>query len=315
MSVSQVFSNHSREDINNTELLILEEQSMRDGLQREATIFSIDEKIRCFELLQAAGLRRIQAGSFVNPRMVPQMADTDELVRRVIEKATAKISVLILNEKGLMRALECGVPGVSLSVSVSNAHSLNNVGKSAEEALNSILPCIKEALASNLDVRAELQCVFGCIHEGAVKEDKVLAAAEKMIGAGAAEISLADTTGMALPADISRMIGRFKAEFPHIRISLHLHDTRGLGLANIRAGYEAGVRRFDVCAGGLGGCPFIKGAPGNVATEDAVDMLEKMSVNTGIDLLRLGEAVQFYEARLKRKLGTNRHIIDGFSRT
>ena len=141
-----------------------------------------------------------------------------------------------------------------------------------------------------------------CVYEGAIDEKTVLSAGEKMLKTGVTEISLADSTGMATPPAIREMVRRFETEFPDIRISLHLHDTRGLGLANFYAGYEAGVRSFDVCTGGLGGCPFIKGAAGNVATEDAINMLETMGIHTGIDLEKVCEAVNYYETCLERQL-------------
>jgi hydroxymethylglutaryl-CoA lyase len=147
-----------------------------------------------------------------------------------------------------------------------------------------------------------LQCVFGCVYEGQISEDAVLAAAERMVGVGVDEINLADTTGMATPRAIRHFIQKFQKEFPAVRISLHLHDTRGLGLANMFSGYEAGIRSFDVCTGGLGGCPFVKGAAGNVPAEDAVNMFESLGVSTGIDLPALCEAVEFLENTLDRSL-------------
>jgi hydroxymethylglutaryl-CoA lyase len=161
---------------------------------------------------------------------------------------------------------------------------------------------IREALSAGLDVRAGLQCAFGCVYEGQISEDAVLAAAEQMVGVGATEINLADTTGMATPDAIRHLIQIFQKEFPDVRISLHLHDTRGMGLANMFSGYETGVRTFDVCTGGLGGCPFVKGAAGNVPTEDAVNMFESMGVPTGVDLMGICEATEYLETALGRAL-------------
>ena len=282
--------------------LLLEDEALRDGLQMESQILRLEDKLHIFELLKNAGLKRIQVGSFVHPKVVPQMADTDELIRILGNQEDTVISGLILNEKGLERALSCGVSHVSMSVSVSDTHSRKNAGRPATEALASMTQLIREALASGLDVRAGLQCVFGCVYEGRISESAVLAAAERMVDAGAEEINLADTTGMATPRAIRRFILKFQKEFPNVRISLHLHDTRGLGLANMFAGYEAGVRSFDVCAAGLGGCPFVKGAAGNVPTEDAVNMFESMGVSTGIDLPALCEAVAYLENTLGRTL-------------
>lgn len=282
--------------------LLLEDEALRDGLQMESRIFSLEEKLHIFQLLKNAGLKRIQVGSFVHPKVVPQMADTDELIRILGNQEETVISALILNEKGLERALSCGVPHVSMSVSVSDTHSRKNAGRPAAEALAAMTQLIRQALAAGLDVRAGLQCAFGCVYEGRISEDAVLAAAEQMVGVGVSEINLADTTGMATPHAIRHLIQKFQKEFPDVRISLHLHDTRGLGLANMFSGYEAGVRTFDVCIAGLGGCPFVKGAAGNVPTEDAVNMFESMGISTGIDLMRICEAVAYLESVLERHL-------------
>lgn len=282
--------------------LLLEDEAMRDGLQIETQVFSLAQKIELFNLLQKAGVKRIQVGSFVHPKIVPQMADSDELITVLGKQTDTVISALILNSKGLDRALACGVPHVSMSVSISDTHSRKNARRSAAEALTSMVDLIRNARGQGLEVRAGLQSAFGCVYEGAIAESAVLAAAEEMNLAGVNEINLADTSGMANPHSIRSLVGLIGREFPDLRISLHLHDTRGLGLANMFSGYEAGVRVFDVCTGGLGGCPFVKGAAGNVPTEDAVNMFESMGIGTGIDIGALIEAVSFLENALQRPL-------------
>jgi hydroxymethylglutaryl-CoA lyase len=282
--------------------LLLEDEALRDGLQMESRIFSLEEKLHIYRMLKNAGIKRIQVCSFVHPQIVPQMADTDELIQTIGKQDDSVVSALILNDKGLERALNCGVSHVSMSVSVSDTHSRKNARRPAVDALASMTALIREALTAGLDVRAGLQCVFGCVYEGRISEDAVLTAAQKMVAAGATEINLADTTGMATPLSIRNMVHRFKKEFADTTVSLHLHDTRGLGLANTFSGYEAGVRIFDVCTGGLGGCPFVKGAAGNVPTEDAVNMFESLGVPTGIDLSALCEVVAFLESTLERTL-------------
>jgi hydroxymethylglutaryl-CoA lyase len=294
-----------------TEDLLLEDEALRDGLQMESRIFSLEEKVQIYRLLAKAGIKRIQVGSFVHPKIVPQMADTDELIQAIGNQDGPVISALILNDKGLERALRCGAPHVSMSVSVSDTHSRKNARQPATEALASMAQLIDEALSAGLDVRAGLQCVFGCVYEGHISEDAVLAASGKMVEAGAREINLADTTGMATPQSIRNLVRRFTNEFPDVKASLHLHDTRGLGLANMFSGYEVGVRSFDVCAAGLGGCPFVKGAAGNVPTEDAVNMFESMGIATGIDLSLISEAVAFLEKALDRRLpGRMRRVLE-----
>ncbi|MDJ0784031.1 MAG: hydroxymethylglutaryl-CoA lyase [Desulfosarcinaceae bacterium] len=291
--------------------ILLEDEALRDGLQMEARIFSLEEKRHLFDLLEKAGIPRIQVGSFVHPKIVPQMADTDDLIRTIGKETDTVVSALILNDKGLERALSCGVPHVSMSVSVSDTHSRKNARKSAGDALAGMVTLIEEALTSHMTVRAGLQCVFGCVYEGAISQTAVLSAAEALANTGVTEINLADTTGMATPLAIQEMVRLFADEFPEIVVSLHLHDTRGLGLANMFAGYEAGVRIFDVCTGGLGGCPFVKGAAGNVPTEDAVNMFEGMGIKTGIDLIALAEAITVLETTLERRLpGRMKRVLE-----
>jgi len=282
--------------------LLLEDETLRDGLQIESQIFTLDQKITFFNLLKNAGIKRIQAGSFVHPKIVPQMADSDELIKTLGKQTNTVISALILNGKGLNRALACAVPHVSMSVSISDTHSRKNARQSAAEALTSMIDLIKNARGQGLEIRGGLQSAFGCVYEGRISENAVLAAAEKMAFAGVNEINLADSSGMANPYSIRSLVKLITREFPEIRLSLHLHDTRGLGLANMFSGYEAGVRIFDVCTGGLGGCPFIKGAAGNVPTEDAVNMFESMGIRTGIQLNPLIKAVTFLEKTLNRPL-------------
>lgn len=292
--------------------LLLEDEALRDGLQIEPQIFTIDQKIELFNLLKNAGIGRIQVGSFVHPKIVPQMADTDELINALGDQGSTVISALILNERGLERALACGVQHVSMSVSVSDSHSRKNARLSAADALAGMVDLIKNAGSEGLEVRAGLQSAFGCVYEGAISESAVLTAAEKMVAAGVDEINLADSTGMANPQTIRSLVSLVGQQFPVVSISLHLHDTRGLGLANMFSGYEAGVRVFDVCAGGLGGCPFIKGAAGNVPTEDAVHMFESMGIATGIDLKSLLSAVDYLENGLGRSLPGRMKRVLGF---
>lgn len=291
--------------------LVFEEAVMRDGLQFESQVFSLTEKLELFNLLRGAGLRRIQVGSLVHPKLVPQMANTDELIRAIGPQQASTITTLILNSRGLDRALACGVQHVSMSVSVSDRHSRKNTNYSAAEALSAMTELITNARGQGLEVRAGLQCAFGCAYEGAIKESTVLAAATQLAHAGAEEINLADSTGVATPYTVRSLVRNITKELPDVRVSLHLHDTRGLGMANLFVGYEAGIRIFDMCVGGLGGCPFIPGAAGNVATEDVVYMFESMGITTGIDLAAVINAVRFLEKALQRPLpGKTKRVFD-----
>jgi hydroxymethylglutaryl-CoA lyase len=279
-----------------------EDQTLREGLQNESRLFSLDEKRHLAALLADAGLKRIQVGSFVDPRWVPQMADTDTLVSSLAPPADVVISGLVLNGRGLERAMACGLKDVALSASVSDSHSRRNVNRSAAAAIDGMVGLIREAVQAGLAVRAGLQCVFGCVYEGAIDPERVLDAAAKMVTAGARVLNLGDTTGMAHPRQVQSLCRRVREALPEVELILHLHDTRGLGLANMLAGYEAGVRGFDVCTGGLGGCPFVCGAAGNVPTEDAVHAFEAMGVTTGIDMAALVKVVDYLEAKLERRL-------------
>ena len=205
---------------------------------------------------------------------------------------------LSLNAKGLERALASGLTQVSMSASASDTHSRKNVNRPAEEALASMIRLVSKAKRAGLRVRAGVQCAFGCVYEGEVPEDKVIAAAKARVEAGADELYLADTTGMGNPQQIRRLISRLWKLLPEQTLSLHLHDTRGLGLANMLAGYEEGVRIFDVCTGDLGGCPFVKGAAGNIPTEDAVNMFASMDIDTGIDIKKICKVVAELESIL-----------------
>ena len=283
-------------------MVVLEDEVLRDGLQMESRLFTLEEKIQIFHLLKKANVQRIQGGSFVHPKLVPQMADTDTLIHQLIGTPGVLLTGLILNNKGLERALRCGLSHVSMSVSVSDTHSRKNTGRPADEALASMRLLIAEAKRTGVKVRAGAQCCFGCVYEGAVPAEKVMSTVQTLVEAGADEINLADTTGMGNPGQVRSLVREVLQRLPGVDVSLHLHDTRGLGLANMLAGYEEGVRIFDVCAGGLGGCPFVKGAAGKVPTEDAVHMFESMGISTGVDLRELSRVVETLESLLGRPL-------------
>lgn len=281
----------------------IEEQSLRDGLQNESRLFSLEEKLEIVGLLAAAGIRSIQIGSLVDPRRVPQMADTEQLAVRVqAEWPELVCSALVLNAQGFDRARGCGLRHLSMSVSVADEHSRRNIGCSAATALDDMAGLVGKAASSGITVRAGVQCAFGLRNGDDVATDSVVAAARRLVVAGASVINLADTAGLATPDRVKLMVASVGEGVPGTPISLHLHDTRGFGLANLMAGYASGVRQFDAAAGGLGGCPFIEGAAGNVATEDAVHLLTGMKVTTGIDLPALARVVYRLEQLLGRQL-------------
>ena len=288
---------------NSPDSVLLEEQSLRDGLQNEPRLLGLDEKLEIIRLLVAAGVRRVQIGSFVDPRRVPQMGGIEELVLRVqADWPKLTCSALVLNAKGFERAVQCNLRHLTLSVSVSDTHSKKNAGCGAADALRQMAPLVRKGAEWGMTIRAGVQCAFGCVYEGRIEEDRVLAVAQELSAAGATEINLADTAGIANPLQIKRLVTLVRDTAPAATLSLHLHDTRGLGLTNLFAGYQAGVRLFDVAAGGLGGCPAVPGAAGNVATEDAVRLFDHLGVATGINQVALHTVVQRYETLLDQTL-------------
>ncbi len=283
--------------------VLIEDEMLRDGLQNEKRIFSLQEKTHLVEALVAAGVRRIQVGSFVHPKRVPQMANTDDLLAALNPVEGVTYSALILNRTGLDRALAAGVEHLSISVSASETHSRKNANKSVSEALADITPTIERALSAGVAVRAGIQSALGCGYEGAIALSRVVDIAKIFSRIGAQEINIADSAGLGNPKQVYETVEAVRdAIRPDAKISLHLHDTRGLGLANMFAGLQAGVTIYDAAVGGVGGCPFIPGASGNISTEDAVYALDEMGVKSGIDWRKLQPVTAELEEKLERRL-------------
>ena len=281
--------------------VLLEDQTLRDGLQNEPRLLSLEGKLEIARLLAAAGVRRLQVGSLVDPCRVPQMAGTEELVALVRrELPGVECTALALNEHGLERAIRSGLRRLSLSVSLADSHSRRNAGCGAGEALSRVTGLVGRAREEGMVVRAGLQCAFGGDGEP-VPWRQVVAAAGQLVAAGAAEINLADTAGKAGPDDVVRLVGRVRRAVA-VPLSLHLHGPRERALANLLAGYRAGVRLFDVALGGLGGCPFVPGAGGNVATEEAAERFASLGVPTGLDVQALAAAADHTARLLGRPL-------------
>ena len=264
--------------------ILIEDESLRDGLQNEKRVFSIEEKLHFLEGLQAHGVRRIQVGSFVHPKWVPQMADTDQLFARLTPAPGVVYTALVLNRKGVERAIAAGVRHLSMSISASEEHSRRNTNRTLEEAKRHIIPMIEMALKGGIEVRAGIQSALGCGFGGTVPIERICEIAATYSSLGVQEINIADTAGLGNPRSVFETVSRV-AEVIDSRtaLSLHLHDTRGLGLANMLAGLQAGVRIFDTALGGIGGCPFIPAAAGNIATEDAAYTMAQLGIETGID--------------------------------
>ncbi len=255
----------------------------RDGLQRETQFIQTDHKIAMIDRLSEAGLPRIQVTSFVHPRWVPQMADAEDVCAGITRKPGVVYSGLVLNMKGLERAYQAGLQAVDMSVSASDSHSRKNANRSLQEAREGFKDMVAQAHAYGMRIRGGIQCAFG-YYEPDVTQEIVVDIAKHHLALGIDELALADSTGMANPRQIREVLAAIVPLAGDKPVILHLHDTRGMGLANVVAALEAGCTHFDTAFGGLGGCNFIEDATGNIATEDTVYMLHEMGYETGIDL-------------------------------
>ena len=256
----------------------------RDGLQAESAFVPTDEKVALIDALSRTGVKRIQATSFVNPAWIPQLADAEEVMERIERVAGVEYNALIPNRRGLERAVAAGADSVYLVVSASSTHNRKNVNRAPRETLEEFAQLLPEATAAGLPVYCAVATAYGCPYEGPTPPDAVVAIAGRLFELGVVEVGLGDTTGMANPVQVERLVTRLREAYPGGRFNLHFHNTRGMALANIVVGLQLGMETFDASVGGLGGCPYAPGATGNVATEDVVHMLEAMGVGTGIDL-------------------------------
>ena len=272
--------------------VLISEVGPRDGLQSVQATMPLTHKQAWLTALHASGLREIEVGSFVPARLLPQLADTAELVRHALTLPGLTVMALVPNRRGAQAAFEAGVHKVTLPVSASEAHSLANVRKTCAEMVEEVraVLALRNSQAPHVKVEAGVSTAFGCTLQGEVPEAHVLHLAQALAEAGVDDIGLSDTTGMAHPAAIRRLFTGLRHAVGEKAGAAHLHNTRGLGLANCLAAYEVGVRTFDSSQAGLGGCPYAPGASGNVVTEDLVYMFESMGVHTGVNLVRLIEA-------------------------
>lgn len=274
--------------------VLISEVGPRDGLQSVQATMPTAHKLRWMDALVAAGLREIEVGSFVPAQRLPQMADVAQVVQHTLAHPGVTVMALAPNLRGAQAAMAAGVHKVTMPVSASAAHSLANVRKTREAMVEELRAVVdwRNAHAAGTLVEVGLSTAFGCTLQGEVPEDDVLWLATQCAEAGADEVGLSDTTGMANPAQVRRLFTRLRSELGSHAGAAHMHNTRGLGLANCLAAYDVGVRTFDASLGGLGGCPYAPGASGNVVTEDLVFMFEAMGIATGIHLERLLAARQ-----------------------
>ena len=272
--------------------IVLHEVGPRDGLQMEKQVVPTEQKLRWIRALIASGVDAVQVGSFVHPDKVPQMADTDRLFAELGRPGGTLLSALVLNERGLERALAAGVDLLCMGVSASETHSRKNTGMGIAEATDRIVGIARRALGAGLKVQVSVQSAFGCGYEGPVPEERVLGLVERFLDAGLTSLSLADTAGHAMPDQVENLFGELLAAQPGVEAACHFHDTYGLALANCWAAYGAGVTSFESSVAGLGGCPFTKIAGGNTCTEDFVHMLQGMGLRADVKLEALCEVAR-----------------------
>ena len=273
----------------------------RDGFQFEDHVIPTDLKIDIIQGLVDAGLKHIQVASFVRPDRVPQMADAEQVVKRLPPAADVVFSGLVLNAEGVTRARTAGLTHVEVSISASGSHSLKNAGMSRQQAERQAGEMIRLAQSLDLTVRAGIQCAFGCVYEGRIPEQRIVRIVRGFVSRGVNELALSDTTGMADPVSVWQLLQLVLPACEGIPVVLHFHDTRGLGLANVLAALQSGVTRFDTALAGMGGCPFVPGAAGNIATEDTAHLLQCMGIHTGVDIARVASCSLKLEAFLAKR--------------
>jgi hydroxymethylglutaryl-CoA lyase len=274
----------------------LVEVGPRDGFQFEKTVVPTDRKLDAIARLVAAGLKHIQVASFVHPEKVPQMADADALIKQLPQQDGVVYSALVLNRRGLERAIASGITAVEISISASDTHSRKNAGMAHDEAMDQGQRMIEQALSAGLHVRAGVQCAFGCVDEGRIPAARIVGIVRRFVAHGVHVLALADTTGMGSPLLIEGVLDAVLPLCGRLPLALHLHDTRGLGLVNLMSALKYGVAIFDAALAGMGGCPFVPGAAGNISTEDTAHLLDRLGIHTGVDYRRVGVVSRELEA-------------------
>ena len=297
--------------MSNSDQVTITEVGMRDGFQFEATSIPTSLKIDTLHGLIDSGIRRIQVTSFVHPKWVPQMADAEEVCDALPIQANTMYTALALNVRGVVRAKNAGIKHIDLSISTNDQHSRDNANMSREDALEQALEMVEMANSYDMNIQMGFQCVFGYRKPGDTSTDLLVSMINPFVNEGLESLSLADSTGMANPVLIKQTLSTVQEISGDIPIVLHLHDTRGLGLANVCAALECDVRHFDTSMGGLGGCPFIPGATGNIATEDTVYLLESMGLSTNIDISKVSEVTTKIAAHLNRELPGKLYKLTG----
>lgn len=282
--------------------VILCDVAPRDGIQNEKVMLSAAQKLELIRRLAAAGMRWIEVASFASPKWVPQMADAEEMFRAASQIPGIRPIVLVLNHRGYERAVKAGARFIRLVVASTDTMNKKNANASPDETMAAYRSIFERARHDNVELTGTIATAFGCPFEGAVNPDRVISLATQFAQAGVTEIDFADTVGMAVPPQIERLLARARKEFASVRIGIHLHNTRNLGLANAYAAVCAGADVLDASTGGAGGCPFAPKATGNIPMDDLVFMLEGMGIKTGVNLNQLIETSHWFETVLEHAL-------------
>ncbi len=275
----------------------------RDGFQAEVNFISTAKKVELINSLSQTGVGRIEVTSFVHPRVVPNLADAAKVMRSIQRRKGVKYRVLVPNLIGAQRAIDCGTEEIIFVLSASESHNLNNVKKTIKESLeefNTVVNCVQKN--GLVDIHAALSTTFGCPFEGKIAKNKIVSLVKRLADLGATQIILADTTGMANPVDVAEVIEFVEQRVPINKLAVHFHNTRDAGLSNVLSALQQGITTVEASVGGLGGCPFAPGATGNIATEDLVNMLEEMNIDTGVNLSRLIACAILVEQMVGREL-------------
>jgi len=274
----------------------------RDGLQNEGLTLSVEDRIHFIVNLVAAGCRFLEGGSFVSPKAIPQMIDSELVWAGLRNKTEADLSFLVPNLKGLERAVAADVKSIAVFTATSNAFNQKNIGMTVKESMNVLRDLVPQAVEKGLNVRGYISTAFGCPYEGKQNVGSVVSMTKDLLAYGCYEVSVGDTIGVAHPRQVSEVFSALQAEIDLSKVAGHFHDTRGAALVNIRTAVEMGLRTFDSSIGGLGGCPYAQGASGNVATEEVVWLLEGMGLQTGVNLDALMQTAVWIESKIGRQL-------------
>jgi hydroxymethylglutaryl-CoA lyase len=263
------------------------EVGLRDGLQNEKTILPVETKVELLRGLIDAGFTVIEVGSFMHPKAVPQMADTDEVYKAIGQVPGVELRALIPNLRGVKRAVDCGCKKVKLNVSASRQHNLKNLNMTPEESVAGFAGCVEAAKENGIAISGSISMPFASPWEGRIPVSDVESIIEAYLKVGITEISLSDASGMAIPNQVYQLCAHVREKYPQATWWLHFHNTRGLAMANIMAAMEAGMTQFDSSFGGLGGCPFVPGAAGNISTEDVLNLCDESGIQTGVDIVKV----------------------------